>query len=225
MVYWWFRRFVRLMLFQTIYDIAVMMGRERAGREASPSAGIIDSQTVRARRGQEDGRSQKAYRGRYRRTAVDGQSDPADLSDSAGAQMILDAIRKRWPRVKHLFADGAYDRTQLMEKAAFLGFIIEVVHRIDGEPGFRLLPRRWRGRASLLVHTLAPSRARLRATPRCLPGHDPCRHGRPLAPQNHPLRHSQTDYNGGGDGAAAMYSIVQTTKMNDRFFLYTYCIR
>ena len=34
----------------------------------------------------------------------------ADISDSAGAQLILDAIRKRWPWVKHLFADGAYDR-------------------------------------------------------------------------------------------------------------------
>src|SRR5260370_39610578 len=35
---------------------------------------------------------------------------PADISDSAGAQAILDGIRKRWPWVKHLFADGAYDR-------------------------------------------------------------------------------------------------------------------
>jgi transposase len=33
-VYWWFRRFVRLMLFRTIHDIALMMDRERAGREA-----------------------------------------------------------------------------------------------------------------------------------------------------------------------------------------------
>lgn len=36
---------------------------------------------------------------------------PVDISDSAGAQAIVDAIRKRWPWVKHLFADGAYDRS------------------------------------------------------------------------------------------------------------------
>ena len=30
----------------------------------------------------------------------------ADISDSAGAQMILDGMRKRWPWLKHLFADG-----------------------------------------------------------------------------------------------------------------------
>lgn len=45
-VYWWFWRFVRLILFRTIHNIALMLDRERAGREASPSAGIIDSQTL-----------------------------------------------------------------------------------------------------------------------------------------------------------------------------------
>ena len=37
-VYWWFRRFVRLLLLRTIHDIALMIDRERAGREASPTA-------------------------------------------------------------------------------------------------------------------------------------------------------------------------------------------
>jgi putative transposase len=67
----------------------------------------------------------------------------ADISDSAGAQAILAAIRKRWPWIKHLFADGAYDRTTLMDKAAFLDFVIEIVRRIDTEPRFKVLPRRW----------------------------------------------------------------------------------
>ncbi len=47
-VYWWFRRFVRRLLFRTLHDVALMLDRERAGREASPSAGVIDSQTVKA---------------------------------------------------------------------------------------------------------------------------------------------------------------------------------
>jgi putative transposase len=46
-VYWWFRRFVRLLLFRTIHDLAVTIDRERAGREASPSASVIDSQSVK----------------------------------------------------------------------------------------------------------------------------------------------------------------------------------
>ena len=66
-----------------------------------------------------------------------------DIADSAGAQMILTAIRKRWPWIKHLYADSAYDRGKLKDKAAYLDFVIEVVGRIEGQPGFNVLPRRW----------------------------------------------------------------------------------
>jgi putative transposase len=55
----------------------------------------------------------------------------------------LEAIRKRWPWIKHLFADGAYDRTQLMHKPTILEFVIEVVRRIDRQSGFTPLQRRW----------------------------------------------------------------------------------
>lgn len=46
-VYWWFRRFIRLFLFRTIHELAVMIDRERLGRESSPTGGILDSQTVK----------------------------------------------------------------------------------------------------------------------------------------------------------------------------------
>ncbi len=149
--YWWFRRFVRLLLFRTIHDVALMIDRERAGREASPSAGVLDSQSVNApqakTRGYDAG---KKIVGRKRHVAVDTDGrllmvnlTTADISDSAGAQAIIGAIRKRWLWVKHLFADGAYDRGKLMDKAAFLDFVIEIVRRVDEEPGFKVLPHRW----------------------------------------------------------------------------------
>ena len=47
-VYWWFRRFVRRFMFQTIHDVALMLDRERVGREASPTGGVVDSQSVKA---------------------------------------------------------------------------------------------------------------------------------------------------------------------------------
>jgi hypothetical protein len=68
---------------------------------------------------------------------------PADIADSAGAQMILDSVRKRWPWLKHLFADGAYERTTLMDKAAVLEFPLEIVKRSDAAQGFEVIPRRW----------------------------------------------------------------------------------
>ncbi len=151
-VYWWFRRLMRRFLFRTIHDLALMCDRERSGREASPSAGIVDSQSVKApapgaERGYDAG---KKIVGRKRHITVDTDGrllmvnlTPADISDSAGAQTILDGIRKRWPWVKHLFADGAYDRLQLMDKAAFLDFTIKVIRRCDDQKGFKVLPRRW----------------------------------------------------------------------------------
>ncbi|MEC5324904.1 IS5 family transposase [Aurantimonas sp. A3-2-R12] len=150
-VYWWFRRFIRLFLFRTIHNTALMIDRERAGREASPTGGILDSQSVKAPQGKARGfDAGKKVNGRKRHIAVDTDGrllmvnlTTADISDSAGAQMILDAVRKRWPFLKHLFADGAYDRKQLMDKAAYRDFIVEVVRRIDKEPGFKVLPRRW----------------------------------------------------------------------------------
>ena len=47
-VYWWRQCFVRRLLFHTIHDIALMLDHEQSGREASPSAGVLDSQTVKA---------------------------------------------------------------------------------------------------------------------------------------------------------------------------------
>ena len=57
--------------------------------------------------------------------------------------MILDAIRKRWPCIKHLFADGAYDRRAFMDEAAMREFVIEVIKRLVGHKAFEVLPRRW----------------------------------------------------------------------------------
>lgn len=150
-VYGWFRELARRFLFQTIHDVKLMLDRERQGREQSPSAGVIGSQSMKApqakARGCDAGRKIVE---RKRHIAVDTDGRPlmvnlttADISDSAGVQTILDGIRKRWPWVEHLFADGAYDRLELMEKASYLDFIIEVIHRSDDQKGFKVLPRRW----------------------------------------------------------------------------------
>ncbi len=45
--------------------------------------------------------------------------------------------------MKHLLADGAYDRTGMADKAAFLDFLVEIIRRSDDQKGFQVLPRRW----------------------------------------------------------------------------------
>jgi transposase len=150
-VYSWFRELARRFLFQTIHDVELMLDRERAGRESSPSAAVVDSQSIKAPSAETRGYdAAKKIVGRKRHIAVDTDGrllmvrlTPADIADSAGAAMILEAIRKRWPWVKHLFADGAYDRLKLMDKAAYLDFVVEIIRRRDSQKGFEVLPRRW----------------------------------------------------------------------------------
>ncbi len=49
--------------------------------------------------------------------------------DNTGEQMIPDAIRKRWPWMKHPFADEAYDRLQLMDRTTFSKFTAEIIRK------------------------------------------------------------------------------------------------
>ena len=151
-VYWWFRRFMRRLLFRTIHDLALMLDREQAGREASPSAGVLDSQTVKAPHAPGGGGYDAAKRtkGRKRHVAVDTDGrllmvnlTTADVQDAAGAEQIVAAVRKRWPWLKHLFADGAYDRGRLMDAAAYRDFVVEVERKLPDQVGFQVLPRRW----------------------------------------------------------------------------------
>jgi transposase len=149
-IYWWFRRFVRRLLFHTIHDVALMLDRERTGREASPSAGVLDSQAVKAPGASGGGGYDAAKRtkGRKRHVAVDTDGrllmvylTTADVQDAAGAKHIIAAVRKRWPWLKHLFADRAYDRGRLASLAAWRDFTIEVVRKLADQKGFQVLPR------------------------------------------------------------------------------------
>ena len=131
--------------------------------------------------------------GRKRHMAVDTDGrllmvnlTTADISDSAGAQAILDAIRKRWPWVKHLFADATYDRLKLMDKAAYLLFVLEIIRRRDGQKGFEVLPRRWVVERIFGRMIRWRRLVRLRAPHRRLNSHDPRRHGR----RSHPPKRS-----------------------------------
>ncbi|WP_338844452.1 hypothetical protein V8J88_12450 [Massilia sp. W12] len=53
-----FRRFLRSFLSHTIHDLALMIDRMRAQREPLPSAGIVDSQSVKAPGASEQGMTQ-----------------------------------------------------------------------------------------------------------------------------------------------------------------------
>jgi hypothetical protein len=63
---------------------------------------------------------------------------------------VLDALIKRWPWVKHLFGDAAYDRRTLLDKAAHLDFTVEVVRGCRAGQVFRC--NRGAGSSSARLH-------------------------------------------------------------------------
>jgi transposase len=131
----------------------MMASREAAGREASPTAGVIDSQSAKTTdvagpRGYDAGKKVKG-RKRHILTDTDGrlvaaQVHPADIQDRDGAPSLLTSIRTLLPWLRHVFADGGYAGPKLEEALADNGcWDIEIVKRSDTAKGFVLLPRRW----------------------------------------------------------------------------------
>ncbi|MFD7225511.1 IS5 family transposase [Streptomyces sp. NPDC059892] len=128
--------------------------REDDGRDPEPSAGIIDSQSLRAdavvprsTSGYDGG---KKVTGRKRHIVVDVLGlllavvvTAADVQDRAAAQPLLERALARFHRLVLVWADSGYTGMLVDWARDTLRLRLEIVRRNDGVPGFMVLPRRW----------------------------------------------------------------------------------
>jgi transposase len=126
-----------------------MADRERIGRDGSPSAAIIDSQSVKTAeaggpRGYDAG---KKVNGRKRHALVDTdgrglvlEPHSASIQDRDSGGPLLRASRRIFPFIECVFADSGYAGEKVAEATLIA---VEIVRKNPDQVGFAVNPRRW----------------------------------------------------------------------------------
>jgi putative transposase len=154
-VYHYFRLWRLQGLWRRIHDRLRERLRRAAGRKPTPSAAVLDSQSVKTteRGGVHGYDAGKNVNGRKRHILVDTLGlllvvavTAASTQDRDGARLVLKALARGWQRLRLIWADSAYAGElvewvrQLRERRRLE---LEIVRRADAQKGFVALPKRW----------------------------------------------------------------------------------
>jgi len=172
LVYKTFRRWVAKSKFEQMHDRLRAAWREREQRNVQPSAGVMDSQSVRtsAQGGPKGFDAGKKVKGRKRHLVVDTLGlmlavviSPASVQDRDGAPSVVKAALDKYPSLKKVFVDGGYAGKCAQQLRDDFDIEVEVVRRanpaagrwhdsqlrlpieikVPADKGFVVLPKRW----------------------------------------------------------------------------------
>jgi transposase len=147
-VYGYFRAWIAAGIWAHVHDVLYRRSRDLEGREESPTAAIIDSQSVKTgpeAREMVGFDAGKRVKGRKRHLVTDTlglvlriEVHSAGVQDRDGAALVLDHITRRFPFLERFFADAGYQGPRVAEAAPRP---VEIIKRTD--TGFVVLPKRW----------------------------------------------------------------------------------
>jgi transposase len=153
-VYHVFRQWVAKHQWAILNDALRILVRKSHGKDSSPTAAILDSQSIKSadHGGLVGYDAAKRIKGRKRHLLVDTLGlllgvviTPANITEREGGKILLGRVLGCFNWLRILWVDGGYNGENFAQWVKRLRhqLVVEIVKRSDNTAGFKVLPRRW----------------------------------------------------------------------------------